>query len=63
MHNFDFDDEFFKGFDKDFNKQLGIQPKRLFKFGLGLWFAGLLAVVAFWGTVAYIAVHFVGKFW
>lgn len=24
---------------------------------------GILAVLAFWGTVGYIVLHFIGKFW
>ena len=59
MHRFDFDNEFFKDFDHNF----GVQPKKLFKFGLGLWIAALFAVVAFWGTVGYVLLHFLGKFW
>jgi hypothetical protein len=64
MHKFDFDDEFFKEFDNDLlRKQVGVRPSSVFKAGLGLWFFGLLCFFGFWGTVIYVALHFLGKFW
>jgi hypothetical protein len=40
-----------------------IKPKSFFKGFIGLWFVGVLCMLAFWGTVIYVAAHFIGKFW
>jgi hypothetical protein len=66
-----FEDDFFKDFNDDsvnhFNKNFkgltGVKPRSVFRGFFGLWFVGVLLGIGFWGTVIYIAVHFIGKFW
>ena len=33
------------------------------KLLLGLWVLGVMAVIAFWGTIFYVAWHFISKWW
>ena len=61
-----FDDDFdsIRNFEKHNQMHFSrIKPRSVFKRFLGLWFVGLLCTMAFWGTVIYVAGHFIGKFW
>lgn len=33
------------------------------KWIIGLYILGIILFVTFWGTVIYIGLHFLGKFW
>ena len=33
------------------------------KAAIAMWIVGVILFVAFWGTVFYVAAHFINKFW
>jgi len=37
--------------------------KKVFALGIGAWLAWALIVLAVWGTIIYVAFHFISKFW
>jgi hypothetical protein len=48
-------DEFFKDFSKS--------HKKVVKFGIAVWIFMAFFTVGFWGSVIYVALHFIGKMW
>jgi hypothetical protein len=62
--NDDFFDKADREFFRDFDKELtNIKPKKIIRFGIGLWLFWVLCVLGFWGTVIYVALHFLTKMW
>jgi hypothetical protein len=61
MHNFDFDDEFFNGFNDEMKRL--VKPRKIARIGFGLWLTAATVGIGFWVAVIYVLLHFVGKFW
>ena len=62
MRKFFGDDDFDRNFNQAFERQQKL-VSRGFKAIVAMWIIGAILFLAFWGTVAWVVLHFVFKAW